>query len=252
MMDSQAPANTKPRHVNILIDWDNVHHLWKKRGIQHVVNESLRIANLASYAGLSRIKVRLYGGWFLGQSVSRRAQDLSVQIQKFYPSNETGAGSSRTIVDVELAKTLVQDPKAVFTHTFREREFVGNMSCDLSAVAGCVRPLGCPISNFASILKGRQCTDSACPVTLDSILMRSEQKLVDTMFALDVVYYSRFPSRDIVVVTGDDDLLPAIHSALLNGARIVHIHPSPGMTTPSHYARLMSTSYRSVSFEMRT
>ncbi|HJS89233.1 MAG TPA: hypothetical protein VJ738_04630 [Steroidobacteraceae bacterium] len=238
-----------PRQVNVLIDWDNVHPLWKRRGVKHVVSESLAVAKLPAYDGLSRIRVRLYGGWFSEAAVSRRAQELSAEIPKSFPSTEGGGTGARAIVDVELAKGIAQDPRTIFTHTYRERSLAGNLKSSSTPFIGCANTTACRMIDFARAINEYKCLHTACTVSLDDILTRTEQKLVDAMMILDIVYYSRFPSRDVIVVSADEDLVPAIHTGLLSGGVIHHICPIPGRAPSPHYSHtLTTTAYRTAAF----
>jgi hypothetical protein len=49
-------------------------------------------------------------------------------------------------------------------------------------------------------------------------------------------------------VSADDDLWPGIQVALLWGARVLHVHPLPGRSTPAQYASLATGSYTQASF----
>jgi len=242
----------KPSIINILIDWDNVHSLWKGKGVKYVVSECISKAKIISSSGLLRVKARLYGGWFLEASLSRQAQDLTAEIQRAYPYAHSNSETSKVIVDAELATSVAQDTKSVFTHTFRQREFSGKIVCGPRPFIGCIKPANCPAITLSAILDQQKCSDHGCSVSVESMLSRAEQKLVDTVLALDIAFYSRFQNRNIVVVTSDDDIVPAMHVAILNGAKVTHIHPTPGRATPGHYARIFSGNYKAISFEYRT
>lgn len=87
------------------------------------------------------------------------------------------------------------------------------------------------------------CPTPKCTVELDKVLLRAEQKLVDTMLVTDLIHYSMHQKETIVVVTSDDDVWPGIHSAIVHGANIHHVQTIPGRVTPTYYSKLVSGTY---------
>jgi hypothetical protein len=124
----------------------------------------------------------------------------------------------------------------------------GKIACAAPPFVGCRNPGTCPIAHLHGFFDADACSEPLCAVSKDTVLSRPEQKLVDTMLAVDLAYFSRFANRWIAVVSSDDDFFPAIHAAILNGASVVHIHPKPGGTSPVHYAGLFAERYMQATF----
>src|SRR5688572_19905806 len=106
----------------ILIDYDNLAALDKKHGVDMVIMKILDSIGVARFSNGDAITVRLYGGWFQGNQMTRRAQGLSASIAAFSPgrimlSNASGAVS--LIVRVALAHSLEADPKKILPDTYR-------------------------------------------------------------------------------------------------------------------------------------
>lgn len=72
---------------------------------------------------------------------------------------------------------------------------------------------------------------------------KREQKLVDTMLSADLLHLASEEYQTVVVVTSDDDMIPAVRQALLNDVQIVHIHTGPYKQTPTHYVAPDLSSY---------
>jgi hypothetical protein len=67
--------------------------------------------------------------------------------------------------------------------------------------------------------------------------------MVDTLLVTDLIYLSMTETSPIAVVSNDDDMWPGIRQALLNGSRIVHVHPIPGRATPTHFLTQLPSGY---------
>jgi len=242
-------ATSAPSQVlNMLVDWDNVHPLWRNRGVAHVVATCLSRLDVAAVPPVRRIKARLYGGWFREGGLSRVAQTLVPQLEQEFPRAEQLWKNVQTSVEVELARSIAQAPTATYTHTFRERGASGQIVCAPLPFVGCRNPGACPIAHLHRFFDADSCSEPLCAVSRDSVLSKPEQKLVDTMLAVDLAYFSRFPNRWIAVVSADDDFFPAIHAAIMNGASVLHVHPKPGSTSPGYYARLFAERYMQATF----
>ncbi len=63
------------------------------------------------------------------------------------------------------------------------------------------------------------------------------------MLAADVFFDVYSNERQIAVVSSDDDLWPAIRTALQFGVRVVHIHTESGYATRQSYVRGQSAGY---------
>ena len=70
------------------------------------------------------------------------------------------------------------------------------------------------------------CPIATCSVDNSDLVYRHEQKIVDTMLTCDLIYASKNNSQaHIMLISSDDDFLPPIRTALLNGSQIYRLHP---------------------------
>jgi hypothetical protein len=236
--------------VIVLVDYDNVSELERRRGPVYVLARIVDALGTA-LAEETELRVRLYGGWFHGTNLSRRAQQIVPAIRAEFPrqmSTIVAGAPLSVVVRAELALALDFDPEKYLTHTYRDRSLPSGVRCASLPYVGCKAPSSCPIAPLNALIRDFECPDSECRVDLNAVLTKPEQKLVDTMLTVDVLHLARATEETIAVVSADDDLWPGIQAAVLYGARIVHIHPSPGRTTPLHYASLARGHYTQRSF----
>jgi hypothetical protein len=238
------------RYVIVLVDYDNIPELEKNRGPVHAVTRIVDALG-AQLQGETELRFRLYSGWFQGNTLSRRAQQilpvLRANFPRVMPIVAVGIPSS-VIARAELALALVLSPGKDLTHTYRERSLPKNVRCSAPPYMGCRIPGSCPIGSLYGLVRDSRCPEPGCTVDLATILTKPEQKLVDTMLTVDIVHLAHTTTETIVVASSDDDMWPGIMAALLYGAKVVHIHLLPGRTTPSHYAALAGENYSQGSF----
>lgn len=233
----------------VLVDYDNLQQIERNRGIVHVISKILNAVEIVT-ALSSRVRVRLYGGWYEGAHLSRVAQQLSADIQAAYPAPlvvlRAGAAAS-VIVSVEMAYSLEIDPGRALESTYRRRSPPPTLRSHSTPYTGCVSPATCTLNCIEPLLRTRNCLASGCTVGIDQVFYRPEQKLVDTMLTSDIIHAAMSLSDVITVVSSDDDMWPGIRSALVLGARIVHVHTRQGWTTRLSYARAAGPLYRELS-----
>jgi hypothetical protein len=63
------------------------------------------------------------------------------------------------------------------------------------------------------------------------------------MLTADAIFLATKGERKICVVSSDDDLLPAIRTALILGADVLHMHTKIGRRTASHYTKTIAKGY---------
>ena len=234
----------------VLVDYDNVPELERNRGPVHVVTRIVDALGTA-LAGAADIRFRLYGGWFQGPTLSRRAQQIAPVLQANFPRPLTlspGVAPSPVTGRAELALALEAAPGKHLTHTYRDRSLPTNVRCAALPYLNCRTPGACPIAPVHNFLRDAQCPEAGCAVDVAAVLTKPEQKLVDTMLTADLLHIARTTGGAIGVVSADDDIWPGIQTALIYGAHIIHVHPIPGRTTPSHYATLATGQYTQSSF----
>jgi uncharacterized LabA/DUF88 family protein len=212
------------------------------------VLSSIGAANLK---GLGRINLRLYGGWYEGRSLSRRAQLLGAEIAQSFPTVQTigekGVNMSLRIA-AQLATALLVDPKTEILNTYRLYAAPPNLSVRSAPWAGCFVPSACALSVLRAFFDRSECTHSSCSITPAEILVRSEQKLVDSMLTVDMMNVAQTKGESFAIVSSDDDMWPGIRSALLLGCHVFHVHTKSGRSTPTWYSACAGAAYAQSSF----
>jgi uncharacterized LabA/DUF88 family protein len=78
-------------------------------------------------------------------------------------------------------------------------------------------------------------------VRLADLLVRDEQKMVDTLLVADVAELALAQrAAHIVIVSSDTDMWPAVLLALRMGSNVLHIHPKAGSQTQRHLLGTLS------------
>lgn len=223
----------------VLVDYDNVR--LGRKGPRYFVTRLLDGVGVRRCSGEAAVRCRLYGGWFDGARLSKRAQRLVPEIRGVFPRRVTvsdGDGAVRVRVTMELASSLVGDGVAL-THTYRRRSLPAGLACARPPFAGCASPSRCAVAGVAPFVDGDECPHPGCGVTPRAVLGRNEQKLVDSMLVVDLVRLAQ-ASESIVLVSSDDDMWPGIRGALLHGAHVLHVH---ARTDPPQYRPLTTKTY---------
>lgn len=90
------------------------------------------------------------------------------------------------------------------------------------AQAGCTIP-HCPMQVVHQLFALGKCPEPSCSRTVDQLVRRSEQKLVDTMLVADLVHLAHPGESCIAVLSSDDDLWPGMLMAMSHGMQVVHV-----------------------------
>lgn len=229
-----------------LIDYDNVRPLERSRGVTYVVEKTIRAVGVAPFRGNAWARVRLYGGWFRHSRHSRLAQTLASEIAVSFPRPVVvtdATGHLTVMARAELAYALECDPRNPFPNTYRLRSAPANLRAKSLPYMGCGSPGACPLGAVHVLLGTGRCPQQGCSASLDAIVERAEQKLVDGMLTADIIHLSTRTREPIAVVSSDDDLWPALHGAVVYGADVHHVHTHSGRTTPTHYSGLITGKY---------
>jgi hypothetical protein len=229
----------------VLVDYDNVERGDRVRGLAYLALKILDSVGANRFAPNDRAEFRLYGGWYESAALSSRAQALVADAQAQFPtafSLGVAGTLARVRVTVDLARSMIIDPQIPLLNTYRRRTGVSNVESRPLPWAGCVNPNGCSVLPLQHFLANSECPAATCPVRPEEILQRAEQKLVDTMLTADLIKLST-PGVSIAVVSSDDDMWPGIKTALLHGARIIHVHTHAARRTPIIYSRAAGQFY---------
>lgn len=217
--------------MDILVDYNNVLDADRRRGVRYVTERVLTAIGPGCFGGRGRARFRLYDGWYELQSPSRTAQEVSADVLANTPHTvaiSDGANVARIAIAVELAYSLQSDPTTHLWHTFRPKAPQSNLACRDPCLAGC-QSLSCPLQAAAAFITQQRCPESGCMITPANLLIRNEQKLVDTMIAADLFFLFTRSARAVALVSSDDDHFPIIRMLVREGMTVYHV-----LTRPVH------------------
>ncbi|NNS07076.1 NYN domain-containing protein [Erwinia sp. JH02] len=221
--------------ITVCIDYDNLSLLQKNAGIFDVVQ---RIFTQSSYLfdeNAGECEIRLYGGWYEGDTLSIVSQQVSVSIQREFPAVMrvlTEAGQVAVIkVTAELAVSLLEEPGHHLFNTYRRKGRPSNIRVETPSSVGC-NSNDCPLPLVKKVLQKGRCPALGCVSQSNSIVYRHEQKLVDTMLTCDLIYLSGQNNDYLFIVSADDDFLPPIRTLMLKGKKIIRVHPQMRNSPP--------------------
>lgn len=211
-----------------LVDWDNIEDRDRRAGPKYLADRlwhSLSLAAPTVMANIQHLDLRLYGGWNGPSAPTHRASQLEALIQSDFPFVFLDTARSTQIkVSGELAQSLARIPRQILPHTFRQRQGPPKLQCQNASQLGCT-VAACPINFVHGLFDQARCPEPTCMRTIEQVLLRSEQKLVDTMLVSDLIHFAGSGEREIAVVSSDDDIWPGILMALDIGARLIHLRP---------------------------
>lgn len=216
--------------IAVFIDYDNLLGIHRSSGILNVTTKALlQIPDvLRDTHGVCDIRV--YGGWYEESSLTRLAQDVSVSLDREFPSiirapNKSGE-IARFSATAELAYASMEEPSHHLFGTYRKKGKPSNLRVQNPADVGCA-DLSCPLPLVKKLLKRGTCPSLACIVGRSDLVYRHEQKIVDTMLACDMVFAPSQNYDHLVLFSGDDDFLPPLRTVLLRGTPVSRFHPKP-------------------------
>lgn len=251
--------------LSILVDYDNVERSLLRAGPVSLAKAVSSLVPLEVIAKHTSLNVRLYGGWRSGGKLTVAAQRIVPDIRLNSPTvvsfaiNTTvtagvkvettaslatpanavvGALPPRAMMPVIVSVTLADTPigatipleeTLVRDRSIRKFRTLAVPWTDCANTAACGFSLH-STSNFATA-----CTAPGCIKTLGDILVRDEQKMVDTMIVADIAHLAlRAKASDVVVVSSDTDMWPGVLLALRAGCSITHIHTKQNWRTQRH------------------
>lgn len=250
---SQAVApNLITSPVHILVDYDNVAELNRRRGLFDLVTTMLATLPEQATPDNAIAEVRLYGGWYEQDRLTTVAQELLSEIAQRFPAIlQLGAQANRRRVRVvvRLARSLLIRPNTDILGTFRYRFGAPRFRSTVLPYEHCVDPSNCSLRSLYTLLRRRRCPAEACHVELRDAFRQPQQKLVDTMLTADAIYVAGSPPpAKLAIVTNDIDLWPCICTAGHLGAIVYHVHPQRGRRTPDLYLSSAPPRYYQCSF----
>ena len=225
----------------ILVDYDNIGTEISRLGIVHLVNRIVSKIDPTDVDNNLRIKIRLYGGWYLNNNITHQAQVLSADISENFPNTALlSDNTTNVIVNCEMAYSILADPSNHLFSTFRPRGIPWGLKAHNPITScGCTNA-NCPIVATHHFLKNNVC--GVCnTIKPEDVFYRGEQKLVDTMLTSDLIFSSN-QHANLGVVSSDDDFWPGIKTTLTNGKKVIQFH-TRNRIMPSSYTRTTSSNY---------
>lgn len=232
----------------VLVDFDNLSNEQRRLGLYPIL---LRISkSLAKYCAIEIphfLNFRLYGGWYLGRNLTRKAQNL-IQDINLNKNQTLSIPSDNGLVfkprfRVALAYSLGSHPHKHLFSTLRRRHGCSKLRYKVSNNFNCSNQ-NCLIRMIDDALSTGKCVAKDCGRDLREILFQDEQKLVDTMIVSDIIYYSCVCKKEVCLVSSDDDMWPGIISAVSLGGSVVHLKPQPEGDAYKFYAPFENSNYK--------
>jgi len=212
------------RHQKILVllDYDNFQHRPNTSLldlVRLVIDQYVDTGALPRNDDRLEIVLRVYGGWFESDTMTKMGQDVSIEIQREFPfSTSNHKRSLGMLFRAEMAFALLERPGEYLFNTFRTKSRPRNLKL---APVSCADP-GCIVPRLEQFLKKGKCPTVHCQ-TSPLQLARTEQKLVDSMICCDLVYANSL-FEHLILVSSDDDFIPPLRVLLGQRARVVRCH----------------------------
>ena len=214
--------------VQILVDYDNLIMSLSQTRLVDVANLILRKLPALNAHEPGLCEMRLYGGWYEMDSMTKKAQELSASIQNDFPIianiRYEYQGEVKMKINASLALALNEDPSHHMFNTFRKKSASNNIRIKSQKEAGCSQN-DCELLKIRKFMKSKKCPAASCSVASDDLIYRNEQKLVDTMLTCDLLHAEKQGWDCIVLVSDDDDFIPPLRTLLLRGASVFRAHP---------------------------
>ena len=238
--------------VHILVDYDNVDELNRRRGLLDLVTTMLDTLPERATPDNVIADIRLYGGWYEQDRPTSLAQKLLAEIALRFPAMlHLGISSNQRRIRavVDLARSLLIRPDTNLLGTFRHRRGAPRLRSTAPPYTNCAAPDDCSLRSLHALLRGRRCPAETCHAELRDAFWLPQQKLVDTMLTADAIYVAgSSPSTKLAIVSNDVDLWPCICTAGHLGAIVYHVHPQRGRKTPDLYLTSAPPKYSQYSF----
>lgn len=221
----------------VLVDFDNVDSSLTRAGPMNMAKALVPLIPDPVLARHTSVLVRLYGGWRSQGTLTTSAQRLVPDIRAGSPT-VVGRPSPNPGPPIRLTVELAEGP--VGTATVLQETLVRDR--DLRKFRArphwseCSSPgSNCGMNMHAALSHATQCSAPGCTSRLSHVLVRDEQKMVDTLLVADLVHQAlAVKATDVVVVTSDTDMWPGVLLAVGAGCNVVHIHTRAGWRTQRH------------------
>lgn len=224
----------------VLVDFDNVEAIHRRPGPVNLSKMLISLLPSSLVSRYSAVTVRLYGGWRVDAVRTRLAQALVPDLQLNSPCM-ISVGKFGSAIAIRMRVELADGPIAsriILEGTFARDRSVRKFSVR-NSWPECANSNACGMIQFRSVSHATSCSQTNCNSALKDILVRDEQKMVDTLMVADMAHQAFIENaKDIVLVSSDTDLWPGILLSLRAGCGVTQIHTKTGGRTQN---RLLST-----------
>lgn len=228
----------------VFVDYDNVESTFTRAGPVNLGKMLVGIIPASILAKYQGVTVRLYGGWRSQGTLTTSAQRLIPIIRADSPCivNSTLAG---TTLPIRLIVELAEKPLGTalpLEETLVKDRGLRKFRARTTPWPQCTNMSSCGLGNITGLTHASLCGNAGCSTKLGDILVRDEQKMVDTLIVADIasqVFVSK--ATDIVVVTSDTDMWPGILLALRTGCHVLQIHTKRDWRTQRHLLNTISS-----------
>ncbi|UOE47857.1 hypothetical protein MTO98_25945 [Mucilaginibacter sp. SMC90] len=225
---------------NLLIDYDNLNASDQTKGLIYIAENILSQLSPSEVSD-KNVLVRLYGGWYENNKITRKAENLKADILRDFPRPALLSDSKTSvIVNTELATSLTIQPTLFLANTYRRNGIPSGLKAYHPIRNGCKRT-SCPVLHVYNFVQAGICGECNT-ATVEDIFYRSEQKLVDTMLTSDMILIAQ-QEKKYGIVSSDDDFWPGILTSITIGSTVYHFQTQRGRTTPPHYSRTVNHNY---------
>jgi len=224
--------------IFFLLDYDNIRFRSKRqKPLNEMIEDIVRLLDTEILSQFKRAQIRLYGGWYSKNTMTKLAQNIFIELINYFPNTLRiihDGHEHRIILNVELIYGTAIEPRFHLLNTYREKSYPKTIRCRHPHDIGCLNN-NCSALPLYKAFKNKECNNRSCVHPLDSLLYISEQKLVDTMIALDLVHFSLMGNKIICLVSSDEDFWPSIRSAMYYGSKIILIQTLKNNSAPLYY-----------------
>ncbi|WP_341946719.1 hypothetical protein [Microbacterium sp. LWH11-1.2] len=242
-MTSFAARPSEDGTCLVLVDYDNAFPPNRDMSDGEIAVEVARwLQELAArHPQLGAFEVRLYGGWYDDNDLSRHGSNVA-RVLASMPDFPMILSNRRV---VRGAITLAVNPigsasSTPLYGTYRRRGSLPRIRPRQPHPDACVQPdATCPAAILRSFTKHsrRECPVNTCSIVSSEAFEVHEQKMVDTLLSTDILVAGRRQSgyAMVVVVSGDSDFLPPLLVASVDGG-VTLVQLVPRAEEASDYA----------------
>lgn len=208
----------------IFVDFDNIKSSTSSKGLDFLSEKLIEVIGLKILSDENEIYLRVYGGWHTGQTRTKIADKLTIELQKYFPKYRQISNDKRIKIYVELVYKLEHSPKVCFYYSYREKNLPRNIRCVPKSEFVCSED-NCPMELIRHYIETKKCPNPNCSnKSIGNFLFRNEQKIVDSLLTCDLLNYSFLEEEKyLTLVSSDDDFLPSIVSSISHGQEVIHV-----------------------------